>query len=1701
MNEMKDENFKSASKTKYPQSIMMDMSRSYMNRQDRINALNLYIQKSSYNPQFIQEEEEEDDETESETFGDILFKIFTIIFPNLSPWIWFLMHFIMNLVIVCISLSSLSEPNITDQILDPKYNRDFIFGSIYSCFIILFVNIASFSIIMIIHAIIQKVIIEKLLQPSALCSAFYNTVDPEIVYLFWSAIQIIYWRSNMILKSGTNENGNYYILRIFGYKDIDNPFMFLSTIHWYITFPLLLYIVFAARSLFLSIISFTFELGFLMNAHDLLERYLRKYGILRRFNIEWFMFIADKQENIRSLFGHELYQDEKVIRQLETNDMSKQFIQDKAELLLFKNLPRNCTCCKISLNKNKHNAMKLLLPSIFEPKNIAKSESSSIKNWLACHYVVNTHPILFLLNNSISLTNKESIKNGSDILFRQIIMSLKMYYQEKNDTYAFTESPMNIVSFEAMSSNRNIQSIKINKDHTRVKLQGSFPYQNRDGLNNHKVDSDSRTQKKINLENIFNDIDQDAPLGNTYNKDNFETRENKRTENRRTDKNIKSSKLRDDEDVYERNENDRSDRNDRNENDRKYGGKNKTRGKQKRNKSISTNKNGDIERGNEKSVEKNNLIGDDGVIKPSEILEKDSRGKKNRLRENPTKYEHLYKYSKDDKETEVNNKNDVIGTLKTFGQSEKYKDKKIDSRELNYPDKMQLKVEEKGEKSKESITVEGTKFNICITPSLSYIQNMEANKKGDISNEASVNEEYNNSNSGKNISGDESIKISDKFGVDEITKDEEGYYPNIENYKSITVQIKDYTIDDVLKKKCTSDSLHNCEIGINETDEDRKYYSQSKDNFLNIDILENDKEHEQNELMFNKDKKFGSSLFLKENNNSQDKNTMENNLYNLEKENNSFAVGGVGDINKNNVMSQKMPILKKNVNGNDLVKSSRQLRGSINKNTYIYNSRLLNDDLNILERSDIGNAKRLKENKKTRFSNCLCLRKNKKERFSKIKKDISLEIDDPFVSNFKSPMQLNINGNEFITKEMIEVFLKPDETDEFMKEFDLSGHGKIDIIMFRTAIKRAIACRKKFIKSLKGKESILKLVRRLMSILMSFLASVVLLFIFGVSADTIIVTGAAFITAVTVILSYMYTSFITSVIFIAFSNPYNIGDRIRLDGGEAMYIKKIKTYTTEFETTTGKIVIYENSKLSNAKIYNESRSKNAYIDISFKVDINTPLLVLKELRKSLQFLVDSRPSDFCKTKNLYFGYSLQPGHFYEISFWIKCVEGWGNWRKVFELRTDIYDFIILQLRLLSISYRLPTQKVGFTAPLNVITNNSNNNNTNSNINNSRNKQGNYYTSPPKDSKQAVFASEAKHSRMFLSSSFGKDNDDDDIYDNNLFREKEKYENMYNNNDTFFYNNNRNVYPICDDNMSIYMNSQNNNITLNENNNMDISSLNKNENGLVYRKTIQNFRKINQDLRNEYFVNSNRFVKTPMNNFPNNYSTYYGNFNMYTEKYKNANLIDSAKKICDTNAELNMKTSCVNCSSQEMKLKNAQTDCLENMANNNNNKDRDRITELDNVIDGRQNDVDKCSNLKNGGYCNIEEKNKIKFNGLNENECTQKPFTTCNKFGGITQGCYINEYDKFNNGYIDNNGNNRDNNYFGGMGPKSQYGEEYTEQINCNDNNYLSYDSSSGYDSFECVKHFSNLHYRNIEENNDKQIKKYTTKYSINKKNK
>lgn len=54
---------------------------------------------------------------------------------------------------------------------------------------------------------------------------------------------------------------------------------------------------------------------------------------------------------------------------------------------------------------------------------------------------------------------------------------------------------------------------------------------------------------------------------------------------------------------------------------------------------------------------------------------------------------------------------------------------------------------------------------------------------------------------------------------------------------------------------------------------------------------------------------------------------------------------------------------------------------------------------------------------------------------------------------------------------------------------------------------------------------------------------------------------------------YLYQNFISAVIFVGFTHPYSIGDRVVIDDGIPMYVTRIKTYTTEFENIYGVQVI------------------------------------------------------------------------------------------------------------------------------------------------------------------------------------------------------------------------------------------------------------------------------------------------------------------------------------------------------------------------------------------------------------------------------------------------------------------------------------------------------------------------------------------------
>ncbi|CDJ34001.1 uncharacterized protein EMH_0018340 [Eimeria mitis] len=281
------------------------------------------------------------------------------------------------------------------------------------------------------------------------------------------------------------------------------------------------------------------------------------------------------------------------------------------------------------------------------------------------------------------------------------------------------------------------------------------------------------------------------------------------------------------------------------------------------------------------------------------------------------------------------------------------------------------------------------------------------------------------------------------------------------------------------------------------------------------------------------------------------------------------------------------------------------------------------------------------------------------------------------------------NMPEYFTRSFVEMFLKEDEVEDFMKLVDLAGHGKINQPMFKRAVVSIYKMRKALLKSLTSQASICKTVRRMISVVLWVATLVAMLLVFGVNLNTVLVSGAASISALVVALSYIYQNFITAVIFVAFTNPYNVGDRVRIDNGEAMYVRNIHTYTTEFVTIHSKPIVYSNSVLFGRQLTNESRATNATFSMPMRLDIRTQLQSLRFLEAGMRRAIAARPMDFVKDSFSIYITDVQPGRYMDITVWLSAVEGWGNAPKVLRLRTDMY--LVLQRLCLrfGISYQEP----------------------------------------------------------------------------------------------------------------------------------------------------------------------------------------------------------------------------------------------------------------------------------------------------------------------------------------------------------------------------------------------------------------------------
>lgn len=120
------------------------------------------------------------------------------------------------------------------------------------------------------------------------------------------------------------------------------------------------------------------------------------------------------------------------------------------------------------------------------------------------------------------------------------------------------------------------------------------------------------------------------------------------------------------------------------------------------------------------------------------------------------------------------------------------------------------------------------------------------------------------------------------------------------------------------------------------------------------------------------------------------------------------------------------------------------------------------------------------------------------------------------LANFHSP---RAESDIFLSASNFKAFLSEEDAMEMIYWFDCSGHGKINSRMFSRKLFHLVYLRKKFKHSMKGQESVFRVMNRLISVFLWIVIGITIAIICDVTIEVIVASCAALISSMTVALS------------------------------------------------------------------------------------------------------------------------------------------------------------------------------------------------------------------------------------------------------------------------------------------------------------------------------------------------------------------------------------------------------------------------------------------------------------------------------------------------------------------------------------------------------------------------------------------------------
>eukprot|EP00915_Cephaloidophora_sp_WS-2016_P005691 GHVH01007541.1.p1 GENE.GHVH01007541.1~~GHVH01007541.1.p1 ORF type:complete len:1075 (+),score=156.71 GHVH01007541.1:1114-4338(+) len=298
-----------------------------------------------------------------------------------------------------------------------------------------------------------------------------------------------------------------------------------------------------------------------------------------------------------------------------------------------------------------------------------------------------------------------------------------------------------------------------------------------------------------------------------------------------------------------------------------------------------------------------------------------------------------------------------------------------------------------------------------------------------------------------------------------------------------------------------------------------------------------------------------------------------------------------------------------------------------------------------------------------------------------LKADVAQHVDNAGGDNLKFLLFEMILGEEFAHRAYSLMIDSGDQKSMKCKDFESTAD--------RLFCERSLVVNRMF-----NQRKMLMAVQKMFNILFWIPIAVIVLIVIGMPIASTIIAISGITASLTVVLGTFHSTFMQSLMLVAFNNPFKIGDRLLLDGNRAIIVETelLHCVTADAEDIFSYIPY---SVLNGMELKNDTSTTRAVFFEKFFVSDQTSTKKIQTLRSLCEAFVAIRPYYFV-ANGFYLRVSdHQPGHYLELEVYA-CYKGsWHYWMRVARSRTEFLFFVLRCCQVLRIQYSLPVQPLAF----------------------------------------------------------------------------------------------------------------------------------------------------------------------------------------------------------------------------------------------------------------------------------------------------------------------------------------------------------------------------------------------------------------------